>query len=296
MSEQNKTKVGLWALLGKFGSKVLSLLAKALKALKFTKVGLAGLSFAGYAAIYTWKFALVLLVAVGFHESGHVWAMKRMGMRTKGFYFLPFLGGAAIAEDSYTTYGQNAFVAIMGPVWGALLALVCSGLYLATGNPMWAAASAWMAMLNLFNLLPVTPLDGGQIVRSIAFSIHHWVGRVFLIVSLAFGTYLMFKLKIGLFAILLIVASLELLLEFRNRNKLEQVKQGLLRKWALPDSLLREDPETGEIVPVEHPTAMSKGQLVLTFGSYVLLTVVLVYIMIDMEHIPGADIARNFLE
>lgn len=39
MSEQNKTKVGLWALLGKFGSKVLSLLAKALKALKFTKVG-----------------------------------------------------------------------------------------------------------------------------------------------------------------------------------------------------------------------------------------------------------------
>lgn len=296
MSQENKTKVGLWALIGKFGSKVLSLLAKAVKALKFTKVGLAGLSFAGYASIYTWKFALVLLIAVGFHESGHVWAMKRMGMKTKGFYFLPFLGGAAIAEDSYKTYGQNAYVAIMGPVWGAGLALLCSALYYLTGNPMWAAASAWMAMLNLFNLLPVTPLDGGQIVRSIAFSIHHWVGRIFLILSLILGTYLMFKLKVGLFAVLLIVASLEILLEFRNRKLLQQYHDGLISRWRLPDSLLTYDPETDDHVPIKHPDQMSKGKLLVTFTSYVLLTVILTTILISMEHIPGADIARNFLE
>lgn len=138
MSEK-KSRIGIWALLGKLGGKVFSLFAKLLKGLKFTKVGLAGLSFAGYAAIFSWKFALLLMIAVGFHESGHVWAMKRSGMKTKGFYFLPFVGGAAIAEEEYKSYGQNVFISIMGPIWGALLAWVCGVVYWSTGNPMWAA-------------------------------------------------------------------------------------------------------------------------------------------------------------
>jgi len=56
MSTEKKTRAGLWALFAKLSSKLFSILAKLLKGLKFTKIGLAALSLAGYAAVYNWKF------------------------------------------------------------------------------------------------------------------------------------------------------------------------------------------------------------------------------------------------
>ena len=92
-------KAGLLTLAGKIFAKVLPVLVKSLKLLKFGKMGLAAASFAGYAILFSWKFALLLMIAVGWHESGHVWAMKKMGIKTKGFYFIPFVGGAAVANE-----------------------------------------------------------------------------------------------------------------------------------------------------------------------------------------------------
>lgn len=292
MSEK-KSRVGLWALAGKLGSKFLSVLAKLLKGLKFTKVGLAALSLAGYAAIFNWKFGLLLMIAVGFHESGHVWAMKQMGIKTKGFYFLPFIGGAAIAEENYKTYGENAYIAIMGPVWGALLAWLCGIGYWMTGIPMLAAAAAWMATLNLFNLLPITPLDGGQLVRSIAFSIHKNVGVVFLALSLAFAGFIMAKLRIGLFVLILAVGALELFLEVRLRLRMAKVRRGELYRWRLPEQYLDDEQPDG----LKHyPDAMNRKQLALTVLGYAGTLAVLVTLLKLMANIPGADLAANFLE
>jgi hypothetical protein len=141
MSEKT-SKVGIWALAGKLGGKLVAIFAKLLKGLKFTKLGLALATLSGYSAIYTWKFALLIMLAVGWHESGHVWAMKKMGFKTKGFYFLPFLGGVAVQEDEYKSYGQNVFVAMMGPIWGTVLAFLCAVGYWVTHNPMFAAAAS----------------------------------------------------------------------------------------------------------------------------------------------------------
>lgn len=293
MSNENKPKSGIWALFAKLGTKLFSILAKMLKALKFTKVGLAAVSFAGYAAIYSWKFALLLMVAVGFHESGHVWAMKKMGIKTKGFYFLPFIGGAAIAEEEYLSYGENAYVAIMGPVWGALMAWAAGSLYLVSGNPIWAAAAGWMAVINLFNLLPITPLDGGQLVRSIAFSIHKGLGMIFLTLSITAGFIIMWKLKIGLFALLLFVAGIELFFEVRRRVQMRKVKLGLMPKWKLPSHLLDENSPDGL---KQYPNSMNKKQLALTCVGYVGTIALLVALLLLVKHVPGADLAANFLE
>lgn len=291
MSEENKKKTGIWALIIKLGSKALSILAKVFKALKFTKVGLAAISFAGYAMLFSWKFALLLMLAVGFHESGHVWAMKKMGIKTKGFYFLPFVGGAAIAEESYKSYGQNAFIAVMGPVWGALMAGAAAGLYFLTGNPLLAAAAAWMATLNLFNLLPITPLDGGQMVRSVAFSINKGLGILFLFISMLLGMVIMFKLKIGLFALILIAGAIELIGELFKRNKLHKYKNGLIDKWQLPSTMLD---ESGNVK--HYPDSMNGKQLFFTAASYVGTVAVLVTILILTKSVEGADLAANFLE
>ncbi len=293
MSQEKKSKAGLWALFGKLGSKLISILAKLMKGLKFTKIGLAALSLAGYAAIFNWKFGLLLMIAVGFHESGHVWAMKRMGIKTKGFYFLPFIGGAAIAEENYRTYGENAYIAIMGPIWGAMLAWACGVGYWMTGIPMLAAAAAWMATLNLFNLLPITPLDGGQLVRSIAFSIHKNVGVLFLAISLLGAGFIMWKLRIGLFVLILAVGALELFLEVRYRLRMAKVRRGELNKWELPMSHLDYEQPDGL---KRYPDTMNRKQLALTVLSYAGTLAVLITLLKLMADIPGADIAANFLE
>ena len=292
MSEK-KTKVGLWALVGKLGGKVASLFAKLLKGLKFTKVGLAGASFAGYAALYSWKFALLLMIAVGFHESGHVWAMKRMEIKTKGFYFLPFVGGAAIAEEQYKTYGENVYIAIMGPIWGAVMAWACGVLYWTTGNPLWAAAAAWMATLNLFNLLPITPLDGGQLVRSIAFSIHKGAGVAFLAISMLLAGVVLWKFKIGFFVLILAIGALELFLEIRTRIKIQKYRDREISRFELPYGVWDETQPDGI---KKYPDAMSKKQLALAAISYVGTIAILILLVKLTSHVPGADLAHNFLE
>lgn len=293
MSTEKKSKTGLYALFAKLGSKLLSVGAKLLKGLKLTKVGLAAASLAGYAAIWNWKFGLLLMIAVGFHESGHVWAMKKMGIKTKGFYFLPFIGGAAIAEEQYKTYGENSYIAIMGPVWGALMAWGVGALYWVTGNPMWAAAAGWMATLNLFNLLPITPLDGGQLVRAIAFSIHKNLGVLFLALSLLFAGVIMWKLHIGLFVLILAIGALELFLEVRYRLRMAKVRAGTMSKWLLPSDHLDSTQEDGL---KRYPDSMNKKQLALTAVAYVGTIAVLITLLFMMQGVPGADLAKQFLE
>lgn len=293
--EEKKTKAGVWALIAKLGTKGLSIFAKLFK---LTKVGFALASFAGYALLFSWKFALLLIIAVGFHESGHVWAMKRMGIKTKGFYFLPFIGGAAIAEENYKTYGENAYIAIMGPIWGLAMAFGAACLYWYTGNALWAAAGAWMSTLNLFNLLPVNPLDGGQLMRSIAFSINKTLGVVFLGFSLLAGGLIMWKFHIYLFAILLAVGALELALELKARKKLHYYQQGWIEASDLPSSM-REITYTDGVrnIKVKHyPTDMNWKQLSLTFLSYIGTCAGLVGLLYALQHVPGADLAKNFFE
>lgn len=288
MPEEKKAKAGVWALIAKLGTKGLSIFAKLFK---LTKVGFALASFAGYALLFSWKFALLLMIAVGFHESGHVWAMKRMGIKTKGFYFLPFIGGAAIAEENYRTYGENAYIAIMGPIWGLAMAFGAACLYWYTGNPLWAAAGAWMSTLNLFNLLPVNPLDGGQLMRSIAFSINKTLGIIFLAFSLVAGGIIMWKFHIYLFAILLAVGALELALELSSRKKLKLYNEGKINKYMLPSSMRTKD---GGVK--HYPTDMTWGQLALSFLSYVGTSAALVGLLYALQHVPGADLAKNFFE
>jgi Zn-dependent protease len=290
MSTEKKSKAGLWAVFAKLGGKFLPTLIKLVKG---PKIILAAASLIGYSALWSWKFGLLLMIAVGFHESGHVWAMKRMGIKTKGFYFLPFIGGAAIAEEQYKTYGENSYIAIMGPVWGALLAWACGVAYWVTGIPMLAAAAGWMATLNLFNLLPITPLDGGQLVRAIAFSIHKNLGVLFLALSLLAAGIVMWKLHIGLFVLILVVGALELFLEVRYRLRMARVRAGTLSKWELPQDHLDYDQPDGL---KRYPDSMNKKQLALTVVAYVGTIAVLIKLLFMMQHVPGADLAKQFLE
>ena len=214
-----KITANIIALIAKIGTKMLTIGAKFIKFVKIGKVVLIAGSAVSYAYLFTWQFSLMIMISLFVHESGHLWAMRRCGLKTKGIYFIPFLGAASVADGTFKTRRDEAYIAIMGPIWGFILAAIVAIMYVTTKNTLFAATAGWMATINLFNLLPVNPLDGGRILKSITFSINSTLGFTFLIIGIIASIILTFWAGIVLFVVLLLIASLELTLEYRTRNE-----------------------------------------------------------------------------
>ena len=175
--------LNIGAVAAKIGVKLATVIAKVAKAAKIGKVALIGGSAASYTLLFSWQFAVLILVQLFIHESGHIWAMKRSGMKTKGIYFLPFLGAVSVPDENFPNFRTEAFVALTGPVWGLGMAAGCAAIWVFTQNAFWAVAASWMALINLFNMLPILPLDGGRVIRSVAGSVNNKLQ----LVSLALG-------------------------------------------------------------------------------------------------------------
>jgi Zn-dependent protease len=114
-------------------------------------------------------FAGLLIFALFVHEFGHLLAYRLMGQPWGRMVFLPFLGAIAMPRLPFESQGQSIFAALMGPGFSILLGLACLMPYLIYGdtNPLFILLGLTTALLNLFNLLPAEPLDGGVALRSI---------------------------------------------------------------------------------------------------------------------------------
>lgn len=192
---------------------------KLFKSAKVIKVVLAGASVAAYSWLFSLQFALALLACLVFHEYGHIRAMKYFGMKTKGIYLIPFLGGLALSDEKINTRWQDVVISIMGPTFGLLLSVACLVAYWLTGNIFFAGLATFNALLNLFNLLPVLPLDGGHILKSISFSMNSIIGLVGTVAGALLGVYVSYSLGLALFGFLLLVGSLEIVFEWRGRHQ-----------------------------------------------------------------------------
>ena len=149
---------------------------KLLKSAKVIKVLFAAGSLAAYSWLFSIEFAIALILCLVFHEYGHIKAMKYFGLKTKGIYLIPFVGGLALSDDKINTRWQDIVISIMGPFFGLILSIACLIGYWLTDIEILAGLAVFNALLNLFNMLPVLPLDGGHVLKSIAFSINSkWV-------------------------------------------------------------------------------------------------------------------------
>jgi len=196
----------------------LGLLAlKLFKSAKLIKVVLAGASVAAYSWFFSFQFAASLIACLMFHEYGHIRAMKYFGMKTKGIYLIPFVGGLAVTDEKINTRWQDVVISIMGPTFGLFLSVVCILVYWATDSEFFAGLAAFNALLNLFNMLPILPLDGGHILKSISFSMNSKAGLIACILGAVFGVFISYSLGLALLGFLLIVGSLEIVFEWRTR-------------------------------------------------------------------------------
>jgi Zn-dependent protease len=119
-------------------------------------------SVAAYGAIWGFAFGLGFVILLLVHEMGHVIALRREGIRASAPMFVPFLGAVISARSLGDNALAEARVGLAGPILGTIGSLVCLGVWLVTGHDYWRALAYTGLFLNLFNLLPVVPLDGGR--------------------------------------------------------------------------------------------------------------------------------------
>jgi Zn-dependent protease len=147
--------VGLGVLILKFGGLLL----------KF-KVVTTGASMLVSIAAYTWiwglPFAIGFVLLIFVHELGHVLELRRQGIPASAPLFIPFLGAVVGMKQLPDDAWKEARVALAGPILGSAGAAVCWIAGEATGSEFLVALAFVGFFLNLFNLIPIVPLDGGR--------------------------------------------------------------------------------------------------------------------------------------
>ena len=177
-----KKKVGiglatLLLLLAKFGKSILLLLQGAggffkLGGLWPTAVSMA-ITVWAFAGVWGWLFAVGLVVLILVHELGHAAVMRAKGLRTGPIVFIPFMGAFIAVKDQFRNALIEAEAAYGGPAAGALAATASFLVWRLAGDDFalggYFLGMAYVGFLfNLFNLLPVPPLDGGRVVTAVS--------------------------------------------------------------------------------------------------------------------------------
>lgn len=126
------------------------------------------ISIWAYAMFWGWAFAAGFVALLFVHEMGHVIALRTQGVKATAPMFIPFAGAFIGMKKLPDNAFAEAVSAYGGPLLGTLGAIGCAGVALATANPFWYALASTGFLLNLFNLLPISPLDGGRILGVIS--------------------------------------------------------------------------------------------------------------------------------
>ncbi|MFL5828161.1 MAG: site-2 protease family protein [Thermoleophilaceae bacterium] len=158
----------LIALIAKAGASLKWLLLLLPKAKIFATAGTMLVSVAAYGLIWGWKFGLGFVLLLLLHELGHVFQLRREGVKASAPMFIPFMGAFIGAKSFGKDAAAEARVGLAGPILGSIATLVPLGIYLAGGGDFFRALAFTGFFLNLFNLLPVVPLDGGRAMAALS--------------------------------------------------------------------------------------------------------------------------------
>jgi len=173
-------------------------------------------SIGAYALIWGWQFAVGFVLLLLLHEMGHVFQLRREGIEASAPMFIPFLGAVVAAKSMGNDAGAEARVGLAGPVLGSVACLVPLGIWLATGEEFWQALAFVGFFLNLFNLLPVLPLDGGRAMAALS----PWVWTV----GFAGLIALTFAFPNPIMLLILLFGGMETWRRFKARNTPESKK------------------------------------------------------------------------
>jgi Zn-dependent protease len=174
-----------------------------LKATKLSTLITMVIAVWAYAQIWGVRYAVGFVLLIYVHEMGHVLAMRKMGIKATAPVFIPFVGAVISMKDIPKSALVESLVAIGGPFLGMLGAAVCLAVGMYTGSLFWFALASTGFMLNLFNMLPVSPLDGGRITGVIS--------RWFWLVGFVLGGAMFYMTRSPLLFLILLIGFITLI-------------------------------------------------------------------------------------
>ncbi len=146
-----------------------------------TTLGTMFVSIAAYALAFGLPFAVGFVLLLFIHEMGHVIQLRREGVEASAPIFIPFMGALIAAESLGKDAAAEARVGLAGPLLGTAATLVPLAIWLATGSDLWRALAYIGFFINLINLLPVLPLDGGRAMAVLGPMV--WVAGILIAVA-----------------------------------------------------------------------------------------------------------------
>lgn len=151
---------------------LLALLLGGVKLAKFGKLLTTGgsmlISVFAYALVWGWRYAVGFVALLLCHEMGHYLAARQRGLQVGAPTFIPFVGAWIELKDQAMDAETEAYVGLAGPLAGTVAAVLCYFLARSEHSPLLLAIAYSGLFLNLFNLIPVPPLDGGRITGVIS--------------------------------------------------------------------------------------------------------------------------------
>ncbi|MCK6515006.1 site-2 protease family protein [Myxococcota bacterium] len=158
------------------------------------------LSVAVYAQVFGWPYAAGFVLLIFIHEMGHAVALWQQGIPAGAPVFIPFVGAVIAMRGMPRDAWVEAVVGIGGPLLGTVGAIGCLIAAFVTSSPLMFALSAAGFLINLFNMIPISPLDGGRIVGVMS----RWIWAVGYVIGgamflLTYSPMLFLILLLGLF-------------------------------------------------------------------------------------------------
>lgn len=156
------------------------------------------LSMLAYSWIFGWRYAAGFVLLIFVHEMGHYLAARERGLAVGLPTFIPFVGAWVELKQMPHDVETEAWVGFAGPLVGTLGAMACYVLWRETDSRLMLALAYAGCMINLFNLIPIAPLDGGRITAIISPKV--WLLGVPLLAALFFYRPSPMLILIGLLA------------------------------------------------------------------------------------------------
>jgi len=213
----------------------------------------------GYYIFPSYKILLLITAIVMFHELGHFFAMKYFRYSDLGIFFIPLLGAYVSGSKREVSQKQSAIILLAGPLPGIMVGII---LYMLGENNSelslldisFSRIAVLMILLNLINLFPVYPLDGGQLLNRVFLEEESILSKLFVLLSAAVMCWLAFKLP---FYALLIFPALMLLRLFSD-TKMNTVEKKIETEGINIDQSYEELPDADywkirNILITEHP-------------------------------------------
>ncbi|WP_136806177.1 site-2 protease family protein [Desulfosediminicola flagellatus] len=155
-----------------------------------------------YAQLWGAPFAIGFVLLIYIHEMGHAVVMNRLGIKAGAPIFIPFVGAIIAMKELPRNAYNESLIAAGGPILGTIGATVCLLVGWQMDSQFFYALASVGFMLNLFNMLPISPLDGGRMTGVISQKIK--------IVGLIVGGFIFYKMGSPILLIILIFGVISL--------------------------------------------------------------------------------------